>query len=67
MATTKLDIAQGKARKNSAVATHDSAAGAEGDTMKASAASKLGHHVALRMPPRTVLLARVAEEMPVGR
>ena len=30
MATTKLDIAQGKVRKNSAVATKHSAAGAEG-------------------------------------
>jgi len=39
VAATKLDIAQGKARKNSAVATNDSAVGAEGDTMKASAAS----------------------------
>ncbi len=38
MATTKLDIAQGKARKNSAVATKHTAAGAEGDTRKASAA-----------------------------
>jgi hypothetical protein len=38
VAATKLDIAQGKARKNSAVVTKHSAAGAEGDTRKASAA-----------------------------
>ena len=43
MAATKLDIAQGKARKNSAVSTKHSAAGAEGDTTKASVAS---HHKA---------------------